>query len=353
VSALGSFTGQEGTTVTRHRSLIVLSGLLVVLGAAACSDAQVQASPSDSVSPAASATTADSGVAATTAAPAAPTTVGPSKPSTSSTSGSGSGGQTTTGGKPGPGNTGVKQGVSLTVVTGDKTFSGPGHVVENQDFRGFVRVTGTGWTFRNCVFRGRATNENKGLLDTTGGQNTVVEDSEFVPSHPSATIDDIWAANAKIYRANIHGGVDGVKILEPGHVLIQDSWIHDMTWFASDPNQGGGETHNDGVQGFDGTTEVTLRHNTIDMSSDSRANAAFQNSTQNAIVDGNWLDGGACTLNFAPHDKLLVIIAVTNNRFGRHRYFTNCVIKQYQPSVIQTNTGNVWDDTGKPVPPPQ
>jgi hypothetical protein len=347
-----------------RRSLIVLSGLLVAFGMAACKDdlvvqadptsttgASVTAHPSGSVDPTATpGVTADPTATSTSANPS--TSRSTSKPPSGTSSAPG-GSQPTTPGKPGASNTGVKAGISLTVVNGDKTFSGTGHVVENQDFHGFVRVTGSGWTFRNCVFRGGPTSGNKGLLDTESGQNTVVEDSEFVPSNPSATIDNIWAANTSIYRANIHGGVDGVKILGAGNVLIQDSWIHNMTWFASDPNQGGGETHNDGVQGFDGTTGVTLRHNNIDMSSDSRANAAFQNSTQNAVVDGNWLDGGGCTLNFAPHAIKLVIIAVTNNRFGHHQYFNGCVIKQYQPSVIQTNSGNVWDDTGKAVPGPQ
>jgi hypothetical protein len=85
--------------------------------------------------------------------------------------------------------------VALTVVSGDQTFSAPG-VISGKDFRGFVKVTGNGVVFRNCIFRGRATSSNGALLDTERGTNTVVEDSEFAPSSPSATLDDIWSLSA-------------------------------------------------------------------------------------------------------------------------------------------------------------
>ncbi len=187
-------------------------------------------------------------------------------------------------------------GTKLTVVTGDKTYSSSGTVISGKDFHGFVKITGSNITIKNSIFRGRATSSNAGLLDTERGTNTVVQDSEFVPSHPSATIDGIWANSTKIYRANVHGSVDGIKT--GSDVLIQDSYIHDLSWFASDPNQGGGETHNDGVQSFHGDARVTIRHNTIDMSTTKNANAAWQTSARDSRIEGNWLDGGGCTLNF-------------------------------------------------------
>jgi hypothetical protein len=138
------------------------------------------------------------------------------------------------------------------------------------------------------------------------------------------------------------------------NVLVQDSYIHDMSWFASDPNQGGGETHNDGVQGFLGDSNVTLRHNNIDMSTTKEANAAFQNSADKATVVDNWLDGGGCILNFshvqASHN--LNTLVVQNNRFGRHSSF-KCPILLSSKSSLQSNSGNVWADTGQAIPAPQ
>jgi hypothetical protein len=73
----------------------------------------------------------------------------------------------------------------------------------------------------------------------------------------------MWLTNTNVYRAHVHGGVDGIKTF--GNVLIEDSYIHGMQWFRNDPNQGGGETHNDGVQSWNGPPNTTLRHNKIDM----------------------------------------------------------------------------------------
>jgi hypothetical protein len=256
----------------------------------------------------------------------------------------------TTGGKPGPANTGVPAGVALSVVTGDRVFGTDNQVVSGKDFRGFVRVTGRNITFKNCIFRGRATSSNAALIDTEDGTNTVIQDSEVVPRSPSATIDGVWANRTKIYRADIHGSVDGVKT--GSDVLVQDSYIHDLSWFASDPNQGGGETHNDGVQSFLGDARVTLRHNTIDMSTTKNANAAWQNSAKDSRVEGNWLDGGGCTLNFNHVNTPLNGLYVVGNRFGRHSFF-KCPILLSTQSFLAQNSGNVWDDTGQPIPPPQ
>jgi hypothetical protein len=255
-------------------------------------------------------------------------------------------------GYPTDASTGVRAGIRLQVVTGDQTFSVDGQVIEGKEFRGFVTVTASNVTFRNCLFRGRATDSNAALLNTEGGSNTVVEDSEFVPSNPSATIDGIATRSTSIHRANIHGSVDGVKA--GSNTLIQDSFIHDMSWFASDPNQGGGPTHNDGVQSLPGESHVTLRHNTIDMSTTKDGNAALQSSASETHVENNLLDGGGCSLNF-DHESLgrpLSGIYIVGNRFGPNSFYECPILVSTQTTITQ-KTGNVWDDTGLPIPPEQ
>ncbi len=253
-------------------------------------------------------------------------------------------------GKPGAANTGVVSGTHLTVVSGNQTFSSSGQTISGKDFHGYVKVTGSNITFKDCIFRGGTPNGNNALLDTEAATNTVVEDSEVVPLHPAATIDGVWTKNTKLYRVNIHGTVDGMKA--GNNTLVQDSWIHDTSWFASDPNQGGGSTHNDGIQAFDGVSGLTLRHNTIDLSTSKDPNAALQDSASNVTVDNNWLDGGGCILNFADHGHPLPGLSVTNNRFGRHSAFQCPILLSNLLSLAQ-NTGNVWADTGTPIPAPQ
>jgi hypothetical protein len=256
------------------------------------------------------------------------------------------------GGQPSAANTGVLPGTALTVVNGDQTFAGNGDVIVGKDFHGFVKVTGKNITFRNCIFRGRATSDNAGLIDTERGSNTIIEDSEFVPASPSATIDGAWTANTSIFRAHIHGGVDGIKA--NSNTLIQDSYIHDMNWFSADPNQGGGPTHNDGVQSFAGESNVILRHNTIDMSTTKQANAAWQSSASDSRAESNFFDGGGCMLNFdhVAVGRPIGGIAVVNNRFGRHSVF-DCPILLSTQANLSLNSGNVWSDTGSQIPQPE
>lgn len=328
----------------------IRNGVLVAAGLAAltaCGPAQVVGSPSAPPTSITTETTASSSPAASSSSVAPTTTTAPG--SSTATAKPTATAQPPMTGFPNASNTGVPAGTVLEVVNGDKTFDVDNQVITGQEFRGFVTVTARNVTFRNSIFRGRATTSNGALLNTEPGSGTVIESSEFVPSNPSATLDGLWTKNTSIFRSNIHRAVDGVKA--NSNTLIQDSYIHDMTWFASDPNQGGGPTHNDGVQSFGGESNVTLRHNTIDMSTTKNGNAALQSSASNTRVENNLLDGGGCTLNFnhVVTGGQLTGLAVVNNRFGRNSFF-KCPILLSTQSILSQNTGNVWNDTGEPIP---
>jgi hypothetical protein len=274
-------------------------------------------------------------------ATAAPTT---SRPTTTTTAPAPSG-------RPGPTNTGVPKGTALTVVTGDQVFTRDDEVIDGKDFHGFVAVRAKNVTFRNSIFRGGdPAGRNRAVLDVEDAQNTLVQDSEVLAAHPAATLDGVWTNSTHLLRLNIHGGVDGIKT--GSDVVVEASWIHDMQWFASDPNQGGGSTHNDGVQSFDGTSGVVLRGNTIDLSTTNDANATWQSSARDSSATGNFLNGGGCSLNFAAGAKPLTGISVANNRFGRVSDF-HCPILLSLRASLSANSGNVFDDTGAPIPVPQ
>jgi hypothetical protein len=70
-------------------------------------------------------------------------------------------------------------------------------------------------------------------------------------------------------------------------------------------------------------------------------------------VENNFLDGGNCTLNFAHKGgpTPMTGIVVTGNRFGRGAKFP-CPILISTQTVLSQNTGNVFDDTGAPIPKP-
>jgi Right handed beta helix region len=263
------------------------------------------------------------------------------------------------GGKPGPSNTGVPAGTKLKVVSGDQVFSTPNQVISGLDVHGFVQIRAAHVTIRNSIIRGGPNprcNSAVVWVRADAGASATIQDSEVDPAHPSPCLDGIWAVNATLERMNIHGAVDGVKAYD--NVTVEDSYIHDLSWFASDPNQGGGATHNDDVQTYEGNKHIMLRHNT--MSPGPKGNATYQVTqdggkvaTDLRIVD-NWLDGGGCTLNFSHKGgpTPMTGIYVVNNRFGRHSVF-GCPILVSTQTILSQDSGNVWADTGKPIPPPQ
>ncbi|WP_173078378.1 hypothetical protein [Phytohabitans rumicis] len=257
-----------------------------------------------------------------------------------------------TGGKPGASNTGVPAGTKLKVVTGDQTYATSNQVISGLDIRGYVRITGKNVTLRNSIVRGGAKRCNSSSVISVSG-SARIERTEIRPTNPNACLDGVRGGNITMVGVNIHGVVDGVKA--GANVLIQDSYIHDLSFFASDPNQGGGETHNDAVQSF-GDRNITLRHNTLSVGS--QGNAAWQvtqddgGTATNLRVENNWLDGGGCTLNFAHKGgpTPMTGIHVVGNRFGSSGF--DCPILISTQTRLTTNSGNVFAANGKPIPAP-
>jgi hypothetical protein len=263
------------------------------------------------------------------------------------------------GGKPGLTNTGVPAGTKLTVVVGDQAYDTPNQVISGLDIHGFVQIRAKNVTIKNSIIRGGSNppcNSAVVWIRADSSASATIEDTEIAPSHPSPCLDGVWATNAKLIRMNIHGAVDGVKAYD--NVTLEDSYVHDLSWFASDPNQGGGATHNDDVQTYEGNEHIVLRHNT--MSPGPKGNAAYQVTQDGGKVstdlhiEDNWLDGGGCTLNFSHKGgpTPMTGIYVIGNRFGRHSVFA-CPILLSTQTFLSADTGNVWDDTGKPIPSPQ
>jgi hypothetical protein len=256
------------------------------------------------------------------------------------------------GGRPSAGNTGAVAGTGLTVVAGDQVYGTDGKIVENVDVHGYVRITGKRVTIRNAILRGGGARCGA-VVEVAPGASAVLEDVEIAPATPGPCLDGIWATAALLTRLNVHGGVNGIKATGPD-VLLQDSWVHDPAHFATGA-PGGGATESDAVESV-GQRGITLRHNVL--SAGGRGNAAYQvRQAQGAAstdlrVEGNWLDGGACTLNFAHQGgPPMTGIVVLNNRFGRVPAYT-CPILLSTRTTLTQDAGNVWDDTGAPIPAP-
>lgn len=254
-------------------------------------------------------------------------------------------------GFPDASNTGVPAGTVLTVVNGDQMVSTPGSVIDGEDIRGCVWVNAPGVVIRNSriVCAGGLTVYNNAAGRYHGGYTgtgLVIQDSEVACADGSGNPTNgagISDTHVTALRVNLHGCEHGLDADDT--LTIEDSYIHDLYQCAS--------CHTDGLLSWDGTG-VTIRHNTI-LSNDGTSsinvnnNAASGITTNGLVVDHNLLAGGAYTL-YCPIPPS-VGVQITDNRFSRQFYpnggeygpMTDC----QDEAVV---TGNVWDDTGTPVP---
>jgi hypothetical protein len=254
-------------------------------------------------------------------------------------------------GKPGPSNTGVPAGTKLKRHDGNMIITKAGATYDALDIHGFVTIKAPNVTIKRSIIRGGVESKtNVGVVTnvSSNGTNFLLQDSEIVPAHPSVYIDGIKGWNYTLNRVDIHGTVDTAKVFG-NNATIKNSWLHGTVYYAHDPYQGGGHTHNDGVQVLSGTN-IHIVHNTIT----GAYNAAMQVTQGHGTVDKlwfttNWADGGGCSVNLNNSPKpTMKAITVSTNRFGHNTRNANCPIIATHATQLTAN-GNVWDDTGKPA----
>lgn len=238
--------------------------------------------------------------------------------------------------RPGPTNTGVPVGTKLT-ASGSITVTTPNAVIDGKDVQGTITVSAPGVVVKNSRITGTG---YYGVRVTSG--DVTLEDTE-ISGFQNAISGGSWTG----LRLNIHSTTqDGVKL--DSHVLLQDSWIHDLT-----PEPG---AHADGGQVQSGVVDVVVRHNVIDptnAATGTLANSALiikadfgSTSPGPVVIEDNWLNGGNYTLFVVPGSTGNTIgeVDVRNNRFGStHRYGYADILQPVNAS------GNVVDATGAPL----
>ena len=228
--------------------------------------------------------------------------------------------------QPSAATTGVPAGTTLTVHEGDLTIRRPGTVVEGLDVHGFITVEAPNVTIRDSVVRGGEATYNRGVITNYGHANLLVEDVEIVPAAETVWQDGGKGSDFTLNRVHVTGNVDSVKVHGGGRVLVQNSLLEDTTYYAEDPNQGGGTSHTDGVQVLDGTDITILNNTTRGHRNLAVLGAANKGDTTDLVVDGNWLDGGHCTVKLEEFAGHRLEATVTDNVFGPHRDVAGCEI---------------------------
>ena len=247
--------------------------------------------------------------------------------------------------KPSVDNTGVPAGTHLTQHNGDITVTQPGTVIDSKDVHGFINVKAPNVVIKNSIIRGGTATYNRGVITNYGFSNLVVQDSDIIPEHPTVWQDGVKGSDFTLQRVYITGNVDSVKI-QGSNVTIQNSLLENTTYYAHDPNQGGGPTHNDNVQ-IQGGSNVKLIGNTIRKATNFAVlGAADIGDNSGLLVRGNWLDGGHCTVKISElNGHQLTGAQLIDNKFGPNRLVPTCPIVAVNGTGVSA-TGNTFELTG-------
>ena len=154
---------------------------------------------------------------------------------------------------PGPGNTGVPTGTSLTDYNGPCTITTPNAVIDSKMVNCGLIIQAANVTIRKSKVNGIV------LLDVdrpgSSAWTLKLEDSE-VDGGPRQ-ISAVGWGNLTVIRSNVHGGQTAVQCEENSvSCLVQDSYLHGQYIPSDQPWHLGGFLS-------DGGQKITLRHNFI------------------------------------------------------------------------------------------
>jgi hypothetical protein len=210
------------------------------------------------------------------------------------------------GGFPTAATTGIPAGTTLRSCGSTVTLSTANAVIDGCTYTGNVTVTAQNVTIKNSRL--------KGQVWTQGSGSYTLLDSDIGPDSGCNGQTALGFGNYTAKRVKIHNFGDGVRA-SGSNIVFEDSLILGCS------NAG---DHADGVQGYQGGTNIKINHNTIDL----RAAAPyvtspifFADNSRAATVTNNLLLGGGYTLrihdDFTPDQGPWVI---TGNRIGQNSW---------------------------------
>ena len=192
-------------------------------------------------------------------------------------------------------------------------------MLANLDIHGFVTVRAKNVTISNCIVRGAQvpTARATGLITDYGYDGLLITDTYVVPSSPRSSSTASRAADFTARRVHVVGGVDSIKI-QGSNVTVEDSLLENTDYYASDPQQSGGPTHNDNIQILYGTN-LKITGNTIRGATNFAVLGGATRGDTNLAIQNNWLDGGHCTVKLQILNGYSETAKVTSNKFGPNR----------------------------------
>lgn len=242
---------------------------------------------------------------------------------------------------------GVPPGTSLRVHQGDLTITKAGTHISGVDVRGFVRIKAPNVTFENSIVRGDTKQKRSIAMIASEHPGVRIKNVTLSPVKQSVYIDGIKGYGFTASNMLIKNVVDSVLIFG-SNSAVKNSYLHSNAHFASDPHQGGGASHDDGVQ-VEGGKNITISGNRIE----GAFNAAIQvtqnrGKTENLKITNNYLSGGGCTINISEKGKgSLPGLVIGDNKFGTSREHKCGIVSP--PSTVPKAWGNTYAANGEPV----
>lgn len=236
-------------------------------------------------------------------------------------------------GWPGPSNTGVPAGTTLTKYTGSCDLRKDGEVIEEKTFECGILVYA-----KNVVIR---RSKITGLIKTNAADATLtLEDVEVDGGDDQS--EAVGGDNVTVLRSNVYGNQHSVHC--GSHCVVKDSWLHDQhDGKAADWHQNGFLSN--------GGTDFTIEHNTVACVGGCTADIAFINDddVSNGTITNNLLvaspDSAFCAYPFgsttSKPGKVSNMVWKDNvfQRGGNQKCGTYGPVYEFS-----TKNGNVWSN---------
>ncbi|MEV0562036.1 hypothetical protein [Dactylosporangium sp. NPDC050588] len=245
---------------------------------------------------------------------------------------------------PGPDNTGVPAGTTLTPYTGPYAITQENTVIDGKILTDCVEIKAKNVTIK----RSKINCKNKGGMiirvfdELVPDASLLVEDTEITGDGEGL---GVGFGHYTLRRVNMHNLNEGPRVSDGA--VIEDSWIHGLVFTDE-------KDHQDILQTTGGTGMI-VRHNTLEAfnpATNDPFNAGFQLGSETApklsdlLVENNLFSGGNYTVNLRPDTKTEKVVFRNNVFVQNSRY--GAASNEDLPGVTWEAT-NVFLDGGKPV----
>lgn len=224
---------------------------------------------------------------------------------------------------PGPNNTGVPAGVTLTKYTGPCTITVDNtHIDSKLIDCSPIEIQAKAVVIKNSKINGQVyINSDNPRTQYTMNFSLTLEDSEVAA--PLVQEPAVFEGAVNIVRANIHGGITSVQCGDKSaQCIIEDSWLHGQLM----PQ--GVDWHLGGFHSIGGT-EYTIKHNSV-----------ICDTPVNNV-------GGGCSgdIVFIPYDKTISKALVEHNLMGASTSLSYCLYggdKEAMKATDMTFKNNIF-----------